>query len=187
MSYCKEITIKIEEMPYNLKRACAYMLMKYSSFDGELILKNKFYFKGLCMRILAHDRYFYLEKNNYENLKTVSLFLNKTQGEITNKSYEKVLSKAKRGDFVFLDPPYIEEHDYQFNYNKDEVLGDSFIQGLYSQVKKLDKKGVKWMMTQANTEQIKQVFKDYTIKTFSVYRMLSKSYKDELVIMNYFI
>jgi hypothetical protein len=40
-------------------------------------------------------------------------------------------------------------------------------------------------MTQADTKQIKDVFKDYTIETFQVYRMGSKSYVDELLIMNY--
>ena len=70
------------------------------------------------------------------------------------------------GDFVFLDPPYIESHNYNFNYNKDEVLDESFIHNLYKQVKKLDKRGVKWLMTQADTKQIKNIFKEYTIKKF---------------------
>jgi hypothetical protein len=65
------------------------------------------------------------------------------------------------------------------------VLDDSFIQQLFLQVKKLDERNVKWLMTQANTQQIKDVFKEYTIKKFEVYRMGSKSYTDELLIMNY--
>ena len=40
-------------------------------------------------------------------------------------------------------------------------------------------------MTQADTEQIKDMFKNYTIKTFQVYRSSSKSYVNELLIMNY--
>ena len=81
--------------------------------------------------------------------------------------------------------PYIELNKYRFNYNKDEVLDESFIQELYLQVKKLDERKVKWLMTQADTQQIKDVFKDYTIKTFQVYRMGSKSYVNELLIMNF--
>ena len=97
------------------------------------------------------------------------------------------MQKAKKNDFVFLDPPYIEEHNYKFNYNKDEKLDDSFINGLYQQVKKLDRKGVKWLMTQADTKQIKETFKEYHIKKFQVYRMCSKSYVKELIIINYIV
>ncbi|MEY3422657.1 MAG: hypothetical protein RIR48_2982, partial [Bacteroidota bacterium] len=56
---------------------------------------------------------------------------------------------------------------------------------LYLQVKKLDKKKVKWLMTQADTKQIRNLFCDYKIKTFKVYRMSSNTYVNELIIMNY--
>ena len=59
------------------------------------------------------------------------------------------------------------------------------INNLYQQVKKLDTKDVKWLMTQADTKQVKDIFKEYTIKKIKVYRMASKSYVNELVIMNY--
>jgi DNA adenine methylase len=99
--------------------------------------------------------------------------------------YKKVLAKAKDGDFVFLDPPYIEEHDYQFNYNKGEKLDESFLLDLLKEVEKLDKNGVRWLMTQANTPQIRKIFKGYIFKKFSVYRGLSNSYNSELLIRNY--
>ena len=86
---------------------------------------------------------------------------------------------------MFLDPPYIEKHDYRFNYNKNEILDESFILTLLQQVKKLDERHVKWLMTQADTKQIRKLFKDYSIKTFQVYRSITKSYVNELIIMNY--
>ena len=54
----------------------------------------------------------------------------------------EILNKSKKGDFVFMDPPYKEEHDYQFNYNKDEKIDNKFMKTLYNEVKKLDKKNV---------------------------------------------
>jgi DNA adenine methylase len=185
--YCKEITSNIESMPYDLKRASIYLLMKYCSYTGDIIYNNKFFFKSLDMNIYIRNYYPFLIQNNYDNILEVSEFLNNSKGKIFNKSYEKILNRSKNGDFVFLDPPYIEEHNYDFNYNKDEVLDDSFINGLYQQVKKLDRKGVKWLMTQADTKQIKETFKEYYIKKFQVYRMGSKSYVNELLIMNYTI
>jgi len=183
--YCKDITSKIESSPYNLQRATKYLLMKFCAYMGNIIIKNNLYFKSLDLPIIINNRYFFLEQNNYDNILEVSQFLHNSNGKIFNKSYEYILDKAKSRDFVFLDPPYIEEHNYEFNYNKDEVLDKSFINNLYQQVKKLDTKGVKWLMTQADTKQVKDIFKEYHVKKFQVYRMGSKSYVNELLIMNY--
>ena len=133
--------------------------------------------------IQINKKYF---KNNvklYNLIKYHNFFIDLYK--IFNKSYEHILDKAKQGDFVFLDPPYIESTNYKFNYNKDKILYNSFIQQLFLQVKKLDERNVKWLMTQANTPQIKDVFKNYTIETFKLYRSSSKSYVNELLIMNY--
>jgi DNA adenine methylase len=188
VKYCRDITSKIESMPYDIKRASMYLLMKFCAYTGDIIYNNKFYFKGLDLNILINNNYSFLKENTYNNnINQISHFLNNKSGKIFNKSYEKILDKAKEGDFVFLDPPYIEAHNYDFNYNKDEVLDESFIQQLFIQVKKLDERNVKWLMTQADTQQIKDTFKEYTIKKFEVYRMGSKSYTDELLIMNYLL
>jgi len=187
VTYCKEITLKIESMPYDLKRASLYLLMKFCSYTGDIIYNNNFFFKSLDMNIFIRNYYPFLIQNNYNNIIEVSKFLNNSNGKIYNTNYEKILNKSKNGDFVFLDPPYIEHHKYEFNYNKNEVLDESFIIGLYQQVKQLDTKGVKWLMTQADTKQIKEIFKEYHIKNFQVYRMGSKSYVNELLIMNYTI
>lgn len=185
--YCKEITSKIESMPYDLKRASLYLLMKFCSYTGDIIYNNIFFFKSLDMNIFIRNYYPFLIQNNYNNIIEVSKFLNNSKGKIYNTNYEKILNKSKNGDFVFLDPPYIEDHNYEFNYNKNEVLDESFIIGLYQQVKQLDTKGVKWLMTQADTKQIKEIFKEYHVEKFQVYRMGSKSYVNELIIMNYTI
>jgi hypothetical protein len=40
-------------------------------------------------------------------------------------------------------------------------------------------------MTQADTKEIKNLFKKYNIKKYPVYRSTSKSYINEIIIMNY--
>jgi DNA adenine methylase len=185
VKYCKEITSKIEKLPYDIKRASIYILMKYCAYMGDILKNDDFSYPGLDMNIYLNNNYTFLKQNNYNNILEVSKFLNNSNRQIFNKSYEIILNKAKSGDFVFLDPPYIESHNYQFNYNKGEILDEKFLKNLYKQVKKLDKRNVKWLMTQADTKQIKNIFKEYIIKKFKVYRRSSKSYVNELVIMNY--
>ena len=185
INMCKKITKTIEEKQYNIERSSTFMLMKYCAYMGNILINNKYQFFGLDLHITIQNRYFFLEDNYYNNLIDVSYFMNETKGKIYNKDYTTILEKAKEGDFVFLDPPYIEDHDYQFNYNKDEILNIDFINNLYQQVKNLDEHGVLWLMTQADTNVIKNTFKDYTIKKMKVYRVAQKKYVNELIIFNY--
>jgi DNA adenine methylase len=185
IEYCKNITSIIEKLQYDVRRSSLFMLMKYCVYMGHIIVNNKFYFTGLDLHISIDNKCFFLEKNNYNNLNRVSEYLNNSNGIILNKNYKEILKKTKKGDFIFLDPPYIEEHDYQFNYNKEEKLDNKFILELYDEVKKLDKKKVKWLMTQADTKDVKNIFKEYNIKKFEVYRRVSKKYINELIITNY--
>ena len=183
--YCKEIIQKIDGMKYDINRAITYMLMKHCSYMGNIFVKNKFYFCGLDLNISFNNRCGFLDKPHLDNMLDVSDYLNDTKGIILNTDYKTVLYKANTGDFVFMDPPYVEDHSYQFNYNKDEILDESFILGLLNEVKKLDDRGVKWIMTQSDTKTIRSIFKGYKIVKFPVYRAAKKEYTNELLIKNY--
>ena len=184
-NWCKELTSKIEYQSYDIQRAIDYLLMVGCSYLGTILINNKLYFSSLNRDIYEKNQCAFLNDNYYNNLLDVSDFLNHSRGKIYNKDYKKILSKAKEGDFIFLDPPYIENHDYQFNYNKGEVLNEEFIKELYKELKELDKKNIKWLMTQADTKEVKKIFKEFKIKKFEVYRGITHKYKNELLIMNY--
>lgn len=179
--YCKKNTKKIEEMDYDIKRASLYLLMKFCSYMGNIFIKNKFMFAGLELNISINNNYTFLKKKYYDLLLNVSDFMNDTKGKIYNSDYKIVLKKAKKGDFVFLDPPYMEDHSYQFNYNKEEKIDEKFYNELKAELKKLDKKGVKWVMTQANTTIIKKIFKDFDYIKYSVFRRSSLKKSFELL------
>ena len=183
--YCRELTSKIDDMKYDIHRAITYMLMKYCAYMGNIFVKNKFYFCGLDLNISFNNRCGFLDKPHLDNMLDVSDYLNDTKGIILNTDYKTVLYKATSGDFVFMDPPYVEDHSYQFNYNKDEILDESFILGLLNEVKKLDYRGVKWIMTQSDTKEVRRIFKGYKIVKFPVYRAAKKEYTNELLIKNY--
>jgi site-specific DNA-adenine methylase len=178
-----EIISKLNCMKYDINRACMYLLMKFCSYMGEIIRNNRFYFNGLDLNIYVNNRYSFLENKYFINLKAVNEFLNKNNGKIMNTDYKNILKTAKKGDFVFLDPPYID--DYTHRYNIDQKLDIDFITDLYKEMKKLDNKGVKWVMTQADTKQVKGIFKDYTIIEYPVYRRYQDKYTYELLIKNF--
>jgi DNA adenine methylase len=183
---CKKKINNLNTSEYNDKRCIDYLLMKACSYMGNIFINNKFKFcGGLDLAISIKNNYTFMSVDNLKNIKNVSEYLNQSKGQIYNADYKKILKKAKKNDFVFLDPPYIEKKDYCFNYNKNEILDQDFINELVQQVKILDKRDVYWIMTQANTKQVRNAFANYKIKTFDVYRVVSKSYIKELIIMNY--
>jgi 23S rRNA maturation mini-RNase III len=64
-------------------------------------------------------------------------------------------------------------------------LDDKFLFQLKKQCDVLHKKKVKWIMTQSDTKKVRQIFEDYTIKEYPVYRRGNKCYKNELLVKNY--
>lgn len=183
--FCRKEIQLLDKMDYNSNRASLFLLMKYSSYMGHILIKNKFNFQGLDLKLYKTGEIYFLSDKYYKNLLNISNYLNISNGTIYNEDYKKILKMAKKDDFIFLDPPYIENEDYEFNYNKDEKLDNNFIDDLYNEVKKLDIKGVKWMMTQADTDIIKNKFNEYKISLFRVYRIQARTYKNELIIKNY--
>jgi len=77
-----------------------------------------------------------------ETLKKQILLWSKTIQKIDfrNVDYRDCLQNARRGDFVFLDPPYGGTKD---RYKKIEFNLNDF----YRELERLNKIGVKWMMT----------------------------------------
>ena len=159
--------------------------MTYCVFLGQIVKKSRFVFQGLEMNIFSKNKYFFLTDTYFENIFQVSKFLNRGKGEILNKDYATILKKAKKNDFVFMDPPYIEEHDYGFKYNRGEILNNDFTEKLAKECKELDKRGVMWMMTQADTKENRKIFKKYVVREYPVYRPGNKMFKKELVIKNF--
>ena len=182
---CKDIINKLNTSDYGDKRSIEYILMKACSYMGHILVNNTFKFCGLEIHISMNNHCAFLSEDYLLNFTRVSKYLNESKGKIYNGDYKRILKKAKKNDFVFLDPPYVEYHNYAFNYNKDEIIDQQFIDELVQQVKILDKRDVFWIMTQANTKQVRAAFKGYKFKTFEVYRIGSKSYVKELIIMNY--
>lgn len=183
--YCRKKTFDLNHLPLNSNFIITYLLMTYCVFLGQIIKKSRFVFQGLEMNIYSKNKYFFLEDAYFKNLFQVSKFLKRTDGQILNEDYTTVLKMAKKNDFVFMDPPYIEDHEYGFKYNRGEILDKSFTEKLAKECKKLDRRGVRWMMTQADTTQNREIFKDYFITEYPVYRPGNKMFKNELLIRNY--
>ena len=110
--------------------------------------------------------------------------------EIFACSYEEILPKVKRDDFVYLDPPYppLNGTSYFTHYTKDRFsITDQ--SNVHDFAENLSKKGCKVLISNADTPDTKKLYQHWRIFTVDVTRFIScKSKRDkvnELIITNY--
>lgn len=185
LAFCRSVTDKLAHMTYGPTRAAYFLLMKYCVYFGSLIKNNRFYFRGLELNFMKHKYVPAFSKPSFlENLAHVSRYLNASKGRIMNQDFRHVLELARPGDLVFLDPPYREEHPYDFSYHFDDKK-ESLEYALLHECRKLDQRKVMWLMTQADTPIVRRLFRAYPMTELRVYRHARKAYATELVIRNY--
>ena len=103
---------------------------------------------------------------------------------ITNQDFEKAVKNAKSGDFVYFDPPYDtrEDKDSFTSYDKN-AFGKDEQRRLADVYKKLSDKGVYVMLSNHNTEFIRELYKDFHINIVPAKRMIN-SKADKRGILN---
>lgn len=120
-----------------------------------------------------------------EKLKRISELLNRNV-YIKCEDYSEILMRCKKDDFVYMDPPYDDTFtDYTMNkFEKDaqKKLKDCF--------EELDKKGVKLLLSNSDTELIRELYKKYNIVKVNIKYSLggngaNRGDKSELLIKNY--
>ena len=129
--------------------------------------------------------------NTYEgnNLITVSMYLTLNNIEILNTDFEDAVSTAKKGDFVYFDPPYDSDTNIFNNYTEDG-FGKTEQARLARVFKELDEKGVYVMLSNYNTTLINELYKDYNINIIEAKRSISANSSkrgkvEEVIITNY--
>ncbi len=166
-------------------RAARFIYLNKAGFNGMYRVNSQGYFNvpsGKKEKVKTHE---------YPNIINVSNFLKNNNSKILNVSFEKAVSTAKKGDFVYFDPPY----DYEIgtkgfdSYEKDG-FGATGQKKLASLCKELNKKGVNFMVSNHNTKLIQELFKDFKINIIKVNRLIggkgaSRKAVEEVLITNY--
>lgn len=129
--------------------------------------------------------------NTYDgsNLITVSNYLTLNNIKICNEDFEKSVKTAKKGDFVYFDPPY-DSDTSTFNSYTEEGFGKEEQKRLAKVFKELDKKGAYVMLSNHNTVLVNELYKDYNIHVIEAKRNINSNGKkrgkvEEVIITNY--
>ncbi len=120
----------------------------------------------------------------------MSTYLKEQDITLCSNTYEYVLDKLKKGDFVYLDPPYDRVSTTSFtSYSKYD-----FTQADQHRLKlacdKLNERGVKFMLSNAPTDFIVEEFKDYHQSFVSASRIVNSKVEGrgkvkEIIVRNY--
>jgi len=111
--------------------------------------------------------------------------------EIKVMSFGEITKLAKKGDFIYFDPPYypLKKGQSFTTYTKGNFLEKKQKQ-LAKVFKELDKKGCKVMLSNSDTDFIKGLYKEYKPKIVKARRMINcqgdkRGKINEIVITNY--
>ena len=129
--------------------------------------------------------------NTYEggNLITVSNYLTMNDIKILSVDFEEAVKDAKKGDFVYFDPPY-DSDTTTFNSYTEDGFGKEEQRRLARVFRELDSKGVYVMLSNHNTTLVRELYDGYNIYVIEAKRNInsngSKRGKvEEVIITNY--
>lgn len=120
---------------------------------------------------------------NRDNILGISELLQNV--ELLNCDFEACCKDAKKGDFVFFDSPY---HNTFSSYQDSGFTEEDHIR-LSKLVKKISKKGVKFILTNSNSNLIMKLYKDFRIDEIDVKRYIncdaSNRVGKEIIVQNF--
>jgi len=162
---------------------------------ARTIYLNKACFNGLY-RVNSKDEFNVpfgkkTKVNTYDgsNLITVSNYLTMNNVKIQCVDFEESVKTAKKGDFVYFDPPY-DSDTTTFNSYTEEGFGKDEQRRLATVFKDLDERGVYVMLSNHNTILVKELYKDYHIYVIEAKRNINSNGKkrgkvEEVIITNF--
>ncbi|KAB0474115.1 DNA adenine methylase [Ralstonia insidiosa] len=111
------------------------------------------------------------------------------RADIVAADFRVVLDSATRGDFVYLDPPYLpvfsrpdveKEPTAKFNKYTAKTFEMSDLIALAETCAELSRRGVRWVMSNRDAESVRSLFPDAEIVRFTTHRSLAAQSRREV-------
>ena len=167
------------------ERAARMIYLNKSCFNGLYRVNSKGFFNvpsGKKKKVVCYEE---------ENLEEIRRFFSASKFEILNGDFQDAIKNAKKGDFVYFDPPYDtwEDKDSFTSYAKNP-FGKEEQKRLADVYKGLSEKGAFVMLSNHNTEYIRELYKDFHIHVVEAKRMINSKASgrgnvEEVIITNY--
>lgn len=133
-----------------------------------------------------------LKINTYDgqNMTLAYVYFQTNKITMLSTDFEEAVKDAKKGDFIYFDPPYDSENDDTFNSYTEEGFGKEEQRRLARVYKELSDRGCYVMLSNHNTTLINELYNEFNIHVISAKRNInSKGEKrgkvEEVIITNY--
>ncbi|HJE86109.1 DNA adenine methylase [Levilactobacillus brevis] len=172
----------------NVELAARFIYLNKTGFNGLYRVNKKNQIN------VPYGKYKHPAIVNAEVLRAVSQYLESSNTEIMNGDFAAAVATAKKGDFVYFDPPYAPVVDDKSSFVSYTLNGfnDDDQRRLYATFKALDERGVYVMLSNSSVEFIHDLYADYQETTQIVHanRAINSNAKgrgkvDEVLVMNY--
>jgi len=169
----------------NIQRASRVIYLNKTCFNGLYRVNSLGEFNS------PFGRYVHPNIVNEPVLRAVSKYLNSSDITILNGDYEKVLNAVTSDTFVYLDPPY---HPISESSNFTGYVQGGWTERHQIRLKKacddLDKKGVKFLLSNSSAPFIKELYSEYKTHSINANRSINsvgekRGQIEELLIKNY--
>tara|TARA_B110001454_G_C12646307_1_gene403460 strand:+ start:130 stop:990 length:861 start_codon:yes stop_codon:yes gene_type:complete len=165
---------------------------------SRLLFLNKTCFNGLY-RVNSKGKFNvplgrYTNPNivNKENLQTVSKILQSEKIKISCRDFRSIIKDAKKGDFVYFDPPYQPVSDTaNFTSYTHRDFTEDDLESLADLANQLNSKGCNVMLSNSNSKTVKNLFSTgWKIKEIKANRAINSNPQKrtghkEIIIKNY--
>lgn len=180
-----------------IQRAARFLYLLCYGFNGLYRVSSKGYFNVPYGGVYTKKDGTPCYKNfDYDVIVACSHYLSQNKVDIMQGDYLNTLDYIKKGDFVYLDPPYFPVKDnsfvqYQENLNScNKPKHQNFHEKLHDFCVEIDKKGAYFMQSNSICPDIMSLYTDFNISTVKAVRKVSAkaslrgSVKD-IIITNY--
>ena len=163
------------------ERAAQFIYLNKTCFRGLFRVNGK---GGFNVPYGAYDRRYF----DPENLESVASIL--ADVELKSGDFEFGIYGITESDFVYFDPPYYKLGGYSdFNRYTSKQFREKDHFRLAALCRELDAKGIRWAVSNSNTEFIKDLFSGFQIHQISTRREINLDSQNrdvvELLITNY--
>jgi DNA adenine methylase len=181
----------------NIDRKKDFLKIDKETKAARLVYLNKTCFNGIYR--VNKSGFFNVPWNgkekvkifDYVNLIRIFDYFSTANLKITNLDFEKAVSKAKKGDLIYFDPPYdpLNKTSSFTSYTNTGFDKNDQIR-LKNLIDILTKKGVYIVLSNSDTEFIRELYKKFNVYTIKAKRTLNskadkRGYVNEVLITNY--
>jgi DNA adenine methylase len=148
-------------------------ILAYSEVEraARFILLNRLGFNGLCRMNQSGKFNAPWGKITHPSLPSLvgtSKVLVKAQASISCSNYLDALTNCKKGDFVYADPPYVPLKKGGFtSYSAEKFTEEQQLQ-LVEELKRLDAKGVQWMLSGHDEPQYHSLYDESSFRVLDI-------------------